>query len=57
MATRCLAADQGRLGQRDGMAAGPSNDEIMAAINEAGYLMEQEVATQFEQRGLHVLLI
>lgn len=36
------------------MAAGPSNDEIMAAINESGYLMEQEVATQLEQRGLHV---
>lgn len=36
------------------MAAGPSNDEIMAAINESGYLMEQEVATRLEQRGFHV---
>ncbi len=36
------------------MAAGPTPDDIMAAVNESGYLMEQEVATQLERRGLHV---
>ncbi len=36
------------------MTGGPSANDIMAAINESGYLMEQEVATQFERRGLHV---
>lgn len=36
------------------MSAGPSEDEIMDAINASGYLMEQEVATQLEHRGFHV---
>jgi hypothetical protein len=37
------------------MAAGrPTVDDIMTAIKESGYLMEQEVATQLERRGLHV---
>jgi hypothetical protein len=36
------------------MAGTPSEDEIMAAIAASGYLMEQEVATQFEGRGMHV---
>lgn len=36
------------------MSASPSEDEIMAAIEASGYLMEQEVATQLERRGLHV---
>ena len=36
------------------MSASPSEDEIMAAIEASGYLMEQEVATQLEHRGLHV---
>ncbi|WP_442678317.1 hypothetical protein ACSBM8_12350 [Sphingomonas sp. ASY06-1R] len=36
------------------MAAGPTSDEIMKAIGESGYLMEQEVATQLERRGLNV---
>jgi hypothetical protein len=35
-------------------AAAPSVDEIMAAVKESGYLMEQEVATQLERQGLHV---
>jgi hypothetical protein len=36
------------------VASTPSSDEIMAAIKNSGYLMEQEVATLLEQRGLHV---
>ncbi|MFZ1427391.1 MAG: hypothetical protein WAS21_11520 [Geminicoccaceae bacterium] len=36
------------------MAAEPSIDEIMIAIRESGYLMEQEVATQLENLGFHV---
>lgn len=36
------------------MAGSPSEEEIMAAIEASGYLMEQEVATQLERRGLHV---
>lgn len=36
------------------MAANPTPDEIMSAIRDSGYLMEQEVATQLEQRSLHV---
>lgn len=36
------------------MSASPSEDEIMAAIEASGYLMEQEVATQLERRGFHV---
>lgn len=36
------------------MAANPTTDEIMSAIRDSGYLMEQEVATQLEQRDLHV---
>lgn len=36
------------------MSGEPSADEIMAAIHESGYLMEQEVATQLERCGLHV---
>jgi hypothetical protein len=36
------------------MAAEPNADEIMAAIRDSGYLMEQEVATELERRGLHV---
>jgi hypothetical protein len=36
------------------MAAEPTAQEIMAAIGESGYLMEQEVATQLERHGLHV---
>jgi hypothetical protein len=36
------------------MTAGPTVGDIMAAIKESGYLMEQEVATQLESRGLHV---
>jgi hypothetical protein len=36
------------------MSASPSEDEIMAPINASRYLMEQEVATLLEHRGLHV---
>lgn len=36
------------------MVGSPSEDDIMAAIKASGYLMEQEVATQFERRGMHV---
>ena len=36
------------------MASVPTSDEIMTAIKESGYLMEQEVATLLEKRGLHV---
>lgn len=36
------------------MSGGPSANDIMAAINESGYLMEQEVATQLERRGFIV---
>ena len=36
------------------MAGSPSEDEIMAAIEASGYLMEQEVATHLERRGMHV---
>ncbi|PJI42215.1 hypothetical protein [Ferrovibrio sp.] len=36
------------------MTGNPSLDDIMGAIHESGYLMEQEVATQFERRGFHV---
>lgn len=36
------------------MAGSPSEEEIMAAIEASGYLMEQEVATQLERSGLHV---
>lgn len=32
----------------------PTADDIMAAINSSGYLMEQEVATQLEKLGYHV---
>jgi hypothetical protein len=39
---------------RNTFIGGPSTDDIMTAINASGYLMEQEVATQFERRGLHV---
>lgn len=35
-------------------SAQPSADEIMQAMRESGYLMEQDVATQLEKRGLHV---
>src|SRR4051794_34728823 len=48
--------DRSRTGPKDAldMAAEPSTDEIMAAIRDSGYLMEQEVATQLEGCGLHV---
>lgn len=36
------------------MAAKPTLEQIMEAVSESGYLMEQEVATQFEKRGFHV---
>jgi hypothetical protein len=36
------------------VTASPSANEIIAAIKESGYLMEQEVATQLERHGLHV---
>ena len=36
------------------MGAEPSLDEIMAAIEESGYFMEQHVATQLERLGFQV---
>jgi|GEM_PF-768052 len=36
------------------MTAGPNSNEIMDAIRDSGYLMEQDVATQLEQQGFHV---
>ena len=36
------------------MNASPSHSEIIAAVRQSGYLMEQEVATQLEALDLHV---
>ena len=36
------------------MSATPTADEIMEAITDSGYLMEQNVATEFESSGFHV---
>ena len=36
------------------MSTSPSNDDIVQALKKSGYLMEQEVATQFETLGFHV---
>ena len=49
-----LLVQQARRGLDAGMAGSPSEDEIMAAIEASGYLMEQEVAMQLERRGMHV---
>jgi hypothetical protein len=36
------------------MDSGPSSDEVMSAIRESGYLMEQHVASQLEALNYHV---
>jgi hypothetical protein len=36
------------------MAASPTVADIMQAVNDSGFLMEQTVASQLEQRGYHV---
>lgn len=36
------------------MSENPSREEIITALKESGYLMEQEVATQLETLGYHV---
>jgi ABC-type transporter Mla MlaB component len=36
------------------MSSNPTNDEIMAAIRQSGYLMEQHVATQLETLNFHI---
>src|SRR4051812_4464350 len=36
------------------MSAGPSREDIIAALKQSGYLMEQEVATKLESLGFHV---
>jgi len=34
---------------------GPSEEDILKALHDSGYLMEQDVATQFERFGYHVV--
>ena len=36
------------------MDAFPSHIDIITALRQSGYLMEQQVATQLEALGLHV---
>ena len=36
------------------MEASPSHKDVIAALRQSGYLMEQQVATQLENLGLHV---
>jgi hypothetical protein len=36
------------------MSETPTNDEIMDAIRQSGYLLEQHVATQLETLGFHI---
>lgn len=36
------------------MSANPTNEEIMAAIGQSGYLLEQQAATRLEALNFHV---